>query len=68
MPGRCWTPGHSLEMQLKRLKEWGGKVVEFLDNFEGSFEDDEVANEALSLQKEGLNLGLVRVFPPGEDG
>lgn len=45
------------------LQTWGGKIVEFLDNFEGSFEEDELAQEALALQKEGLKLGLVRVFP-----
>lgn len=45
------------------LQHWGGKIVEFLDNFEGSYEEDDLAQEALSLQKEGLKLGLVRVYP-----
>jgi len=44
------------------LQHWGGKVVEFLDNYEGSFEEDELAIEALALQRSGLKLGLVRVF------
>lgn len=44
------------------LQHWGGRIVEFLDSFEGSFEDDELANEGLKLQKAGLKLGLKRVF------
>jgi len=54
---------------LDRLLRWSGKVIEFLDSFEGSFVEDELAIEALSLQEEGLNLGLQRVYnPPEKEG
>jgi len=53
---------------FKKLQHWGGKIIEFLDSFECSFEDDELAQEALSLQEEGLNLGLKRIYPPEKDG
>jgi hypothetical protein len=45
------------------LQHWGGKIMEFLDGFAGSFEDDEFAQEGLALQNEGRKLGLVRDFP-----
>lgn len=46
-----------------KLQRWGGKIIEFLDSFEGSFEEDELTSEALDLQEEGLNLGLQRIYP-----
>jgi len=39
--------------------------VEFLDEFEGMDDgENECALEAKALQKEGLKLGLVRIFLP----
>jgi hypothetical protein len=42
------------------LLDWAETVLEFLDVFEGSFEEDETAQEGLALQEQGLNLGLSR--------
>lgn len=44
--------------KLEALLNWAETVLEFLDVFEGSFEDDDTANEAMHLQKRGLDLGL----------
>jgi hypothetical protein len=52
---------------LNRLEHWGGKMIEFMDNYEGNFEDDELAQEALALQGEGFNLGLKRFYPSPEE-
>lgn len=54
-----------LEERLAALKNWGGRVVEFLDEFEGMDDgENECALEAKALQEEGLKLGLVRIYPP----
>ena len=45
---------------LEALLDWAETVLEFLDVFEGSFEEDETAQEGLALQEQGLNLGLSR--------
>lgn len=57
----------ALNERLAALENWGGRVAEFLDYFDGSFEDDEGAQEAQALQEEGLKLGLVRIYPPKKD-
>jgi hypothetical protein len=53
---------------LYQLERWGGKIVEFLDSFEDSYENSELAKEALALQEEGLNLGLKKVYPWTKEG
>ena len=51
--------------RLAALENWAGRLLEFLDVFEGWMsEDDGLPNEAAAFQKEGLELGLVRIFPP----
>jgi hypothetical protein len=57
------NPNLLIELLLLRdkLQQWGGKVVEFLDSFEGSFEEDDLASEGLKIQREGFKLGLRRV-------
>ncbi len=63
---KCLSDLEAIQVRDK-LQLWGGKIVEFLDNFEASFEDDELAQEALALQEEGLNLGLKRIYPPEKE-
>jgi hypothetical protein len=51
-----------LKKELAALTNWAGRVLEFLDVFEGWDDgDSKYPPEAAALQEEGLKLGLVRL-------